>query len=154
MPATTITISSQQRDGLYELVRNHLGSAGDLCDRWSRRRTSARPSSSAWSSAKTFELMEDIGWGEDEGRESFELTMPLHDLTEVLNRLHGEAEVVLAGANPSPEEAHRFRHVLSSALAELEIPVSVLLLTGQEHRSSRFAEMEKALLVWSRGPHI
>lgn len=53
-----------------------------------------------------------------------------------------------------PEEAHRFRHVLSSALAELEIPVSVLLLTGQEHRSSRFAEMEKALLVWSRGPRI
>jgi hypothetical protein len=24
MPATTITISSEQRDGLYELLRNHL----------------------------------------------------------------------------------------------------------------------------------
>lgn len=32
MPATTITITSEQRDGLYELVRNHLGSAGDLVD--------------------------------------------------------------------------------------------------------------------------
>lgn len=31
--------------------------------------------------------------------------MPAHDLMEVLNRLHGEAEVVLAGANPSPEDA-------------------------------------------------
>ena len=30
MPATTITVTSDQRDGLYELARNHLGSAGDL----------------------------------------------------------------------------------------------------------------------------
>lgn len=42
-----------------------------------------------------FELLEDIGWGEDEGRESFELTMPVHDLTELLKRLHDEAEQVL-----------------------------------------------------------
>ncbi len=32
MPATTITIDREQRDGLYELVRNHLGSVGDLFD--------------------------------------------------------------------------------------------------------------------------
>jgi hypothetical protein len=32
MPGTTITISGAQRDGLYELVRNHLGSVGDLWD--------------------------------------------------------------------------------------------------------------------------
>jgi hypothetical protein len=44
-----------------------------------------------------FELLEDIGWGEDECRESFELTMPVHDLTELLKRLHDEAEEVLVG---------------------------------------------------------
>lgn len=48
-----------------------------------------------------FELLEEIGWGEDEGRESFELTMPVHDLTELLKRLHDEAEQVLQGRGPS-----------------------------------------------------
>jgi hypothetical protein len=32
VPGTTITIDRDQRDGLYELVRNHLGSVGDLFD--------------------------------------------------------------------------------------------------------------------------
>lgn len=32
MPRSTITIDRNQRDGLYELVRNHLGSIGDLWD--------------------------------------------------------------------------------------------------------------------------
>lgn len=38
MPATTITINREQRDGLYELARNHLGSAGDLFDALEREK--------------------------------------------------------------------------------------------------------------------
>jgi hypothetical protein len=38
--------------------------------------------------------------------------MPTHDLMEVLNRLHDEAEVVLAGANPSPEDAETNQRLL------------------------------------------
>lgn len=30
MPGTTTTIDKEQRDGLYELVRNHLGGIGDI----------------------------------------------------------------------------------------------------------------------------
>jgi hypothetical protein len=30
VPATTTTINRKHRDGLYELVRNHLGSVSDL----------------------------------------------------------------------------------------------------------------------------
>lgn len=30
MPGTTATIDKVQRDGLYELVRNHLGAIGDI----------------------------------------------------------------------------------------------------------------------------
>ena len=33
MPETTITIYRDQRDGLYELVRDHLGSIEDFLDR-------------------------------------------------------------------------------------------------------------------------
>jgi hypothetical protein len=42
-----------------------------------------------------FRLLEDLGWGEDDGRDGVELTMPTHDLMELLQRLHGEAERVL-----------------------------------------------------------
>ena len=49
MPATTITINREQRDGLYELTRNHLGSPATSLTRWSARRTTAKPSGSALS---------------------------------------------------------------------------------------------------------
>lgn len=105
MPATTITISSDQRDGLYELVRNHLGSAGDLVDLLERQKDWAKAEQLGLELAEDIRLMQDLGWGEDKGREDVELTMPPHDLMEVLNRLHGEAEVVRLGGNPSPEDA-------------------------------------------------
>ena len=104
MPATTITISSDQRDGLYELVRNHLGSVGDLFDALERDKDFVEAERLGIEFAEDFRLLQDLGWGERDTRESVELTMPPHDLMEVLNRLHGEAEVVLAGANPSPED--------------------------------------------------
>lgn len=105
MPATTITISSDQREGLYELVRNHLGSVSDLFDALERDKDFVEAERLGIEFAEDFRLLQDLGWGERDTRESVELTMPPHDLMEVLNRLHGEAEVVLAGANPSPEDA-------------------------------------------------
>lgn len=100
MPATTITISGPQRNGLYELVRNHLGSVGDLWDALERDKDFATAARLGLEFGD-FELLEDVGWGEDEGRESFELTMPVHDLMELLKRLHDEAEQVLVGRGPS-----------------------------------------------------
>ncbi|HWA54039.1 MAG TPA: hypothetical protein VG816_07695 [Solirubrobacterales bacterium] len=105
MPATTITVTSDQREGLYELVRNHLGSVGDLFDALERDKDFVEAERLGIEFAEDFRLLQDLGWGERDTRESVELTMPPHDLMEVLNRLHGEAEVVLAGANPSPEDA-------------------------------------------------
>lgn len=39
MPENTTTIDREQREGLYELIRSHLGSVGDLC----LRRRAAHP---------------------------------------------------------------------------------------------------------------
>jgi hypothetical protein len=97
MPGTTITISGAQRAGLYELVRNHLGLVGDLWDALERDKDFATAARLGLEFGEDFDLLEDIGWGEDEGRESFELTVPVHDLTELLKRLHDEAEQVLHG---------------------------------------------------------
>lgn len=112
MPATTITITQEQRDGIYELVRNHLGSVGDLFDALERDKDFATAARLGLELSEDFELLEDIGWAEDERREPFELTMAPHDLMELLQRLHGEAGMVLAGAEVSPEDTEtneRFR---------------------------------------------
>ncbi|MGC1852469.1 MAG: hypothetical protein WA687_08530 [Solirubrobacterales bacterium] len=103
MPGTTITISGPQRDGLYELVRNHLGSVGDLWDALERDKNFATAARLGLEFGEDFELLEEIGWGEDEDRESFELTMPVHDLMELLKRLHDEAEQVLHGKGTERE---------------------------------------------------
>jgi len=105
VPTTTIKIDREQHDGLYELVRNHLGSAGDLVDLLEQQKDWAKAEQLGLELAEDIRLMQDLGWSEDEGGDGVELTMPTHDLMEVLNRLHDEAEVVLAGANPSPEDA-------------------------------------------------
>lgn len=126
MPATTITIDSEQRDGLYELVRNHLGSVGDLFDALERDKDFAKAARLGLEFSEDFELLENIGWGEDEGRESFELTIPAHDLMEVLQRLHGEAGIVLGDSEESREDAEtkrRFRQgyvACEQVLAEID----------------------------------
>ena len=96
MPTTT-TVTRTQRAGIYELVRNHLAGIGDVAivlengDYATAERLGIE-------FAEDVDLLADIGWRPDEERESFELTMLVYDLAELLNRLHDEAERVLAGS--------------------------------------------------------
>lgn len=126
MPATTITITQEQRDGLYELGRNHLGSVGDLFDALERDKDFAKAARLGLEFGEDLKLLEDIGWDEDEGRDSFELTMAAHDLMEVLQRLHGEAGIVLGDSEESREDAEtkrRFRQgyvACEQMLAEID----------------------------------
>jgi len=94
---TTTTVTRTQRAGIYELVRNHLAGIGDVAivlengDYATAERLGIE-------FAEDVDLLADIGWRPDEERESFELTMLVYDLAELLNRLHDEAERVLAGS--------------------------------------------------------
>jgi hypothetical protein len=107
MPDITATIDRHQRDGLYELVRNHLGSVGDLWNALEHDKDFAKAERFGLEFGEDFRLLEDIGWKEKDDRESFELTIPPHDLMEVLKRLHGEAEAVLleSGSERESREA-------------------------------------------------
>jgi hypothetical protein len=95
MPTSTATIDRDQRDGLYELVRNHLGAVGDIWIALEENEDFATAERLGLEFGEDFRLLEDIGWAQCKRCESFTLTMPIHDLMELLQRLHGEAERVL-----------------------------------------------------------
>lgn len=101
-----ITIDSEQREGLYELVRNHLGSIEDLwlaLERTEDFQTAERLGRELMDDIR---LLEDIGWRPVEERERFELTMAPQELARTLRRLRGEAVSVLM---PSETEAQARR---------------------------------------------
>ena len=103
MPSITAIIDRHQRDGLYELVRNHLGSVGDLWNALEREEDFAKAERLGLELSEDLRLLDDIGWRVKDDRESFELTMPPHDLMEVLKRLHDEAAAVLTESGSERE---------------------------------------------------
>lgn|SRR5512146_2973226 len=107
MPDTTITIDRDQRGGLYELIRNHLGSIEDFWIALERTRDFAKAEQLGLEFAEDFRLLQDIGWDEHDEREKFDLTMPAHDLMELLKRLHDEAVKILVGSGGSEARSRR-----------------------------------------------
>jgi hypothetical protein len=100
----TATINRDQRDGIYELVRNHLGGIGDVWIALEENEDFATAERLGLEFGEDFRLLTDIGWRPDEDRGDFELTMPSHDLMEVLRRLHNEAKRLLT-ASPGERQS-------------------------------------------------
>lgn len=131
MPAITTTIECDQREGIYELVRNHLGNIEDFWIALERTKDFAAAERLGLEFGEDFRLLGDIGWAEDDDRVRFELSMPPHDLMKLLQRLHGEAEDVLvesgAEARASREDAETNRRcqlgyqACDKLLAELDL---------------------------------
>lgn len=113
MPAITTTIDRDQRDGLYELVRNHLGSIEDFWVALERTKDFAKAERLGLEFGEDFRLLQDIGWDDNDERETFDLTMPAHDLMELLQRLQSEAMPLLvevgAQAQASRDDAETDR---------------------------------------------
>jgi hypothetical protein len=97
VPGTTTTIDKEQRDGLYELVRNHLGEIGDIWLALEQDGEYELAERMGIEFSEDFRLLADLGWEPQDKRSSFELTMEAHDLAELLTRLRGEAIGVLDG---------------------------------------------------------
>jgi hypothetical protein len=97
VPGPIATIDCDQRDALYELVLNHLSAIGDL---WIAVEDNefSKAEQLGIEFGEDLRLMHDLGWRETAGRGGVDLTMPPHDLMELLRRLHGEAECVLVGS--------------------------------------------------------
>jgi hypothetical protein len=104
MPSSTATISKDQRDGLYELVRNHLGGLGDVWIAMEAKGDYATAERLALEFTEDFRLLADLGWEPEDSREAVELTMPREDLMEALKRVRGEAEGWLGGLESDCEQ--------------------------------------------------
>jgi len=94
---TTTTIDKDQRNGLYELVRNHLGGIGDIWIALEQDGEYELAERMGIEFSEDFRLLADIGWQLEDKRTEVELTMEAHDLAELLTRLRGEAIGVLDG---------------------------------------------------------
>jgi hypothetical protein len=115
VPDTTTTINRDQRDGLYEVIRNHLALVQDFWVAMERTKDGAMAERLGLEFAEDFRLLQDIGWCEKDERETFDLTMPEHDLMELLQRLQGEAVDVLVESG-AEVQASRGRRRNRSAL--------------------------------------
>ena len=132
MPSITATIDHHQRDGLYELVRNHLGAIGDVWIALEENEDFATAERLGIEFGEDFRLLADIGWQPRDDRESFELTMPAHDLMEVLKRLHGEAASVLSGSVTERESQEADAETDARFQLGLDVCEEVLVGLGRE----------------------
>ena len=94
---TTATIDRERRNALYELVLDHLSGIGDF---WIaiEEKDFVKAERLGIEVGEDFRLLEDIGWEPEHRPANVDLTIPPHDLIELLRRLHGEAESVLEGS--------------------------------------------------------
>ncbi|MET0558578.1 MAG: hypothetical protein ABW065_07895 [Solirubrobacterales bacterium] len=102
-----VTIDREERDGLYELVRNHLGSIEDFWVALERTKNFAAFGRMGKEFAEDFRLLQDIGWSEYEARETYVLTMPTDELRKLLWRLRDEAAQVLIEHGDEAESRRR-----------------------------------------------
>jgi hypothetical protein len=99
VPTTTIT--QDQRNGLYELVRNHLAGIEDIWTTLEQNKDFATAERLGIEFGEDIRLLQDLGWTPTDSRQAVDLTMPTHNLIELLQRLHGDAKQLLV---ESPSE--------------------------------------------------
>lgn len=90
MPTNTATITADQRNAIYELVRDHLSGLGDL-DLALEHGEIATAERLGEAFARDLRLLADLGWGIEDERRTIALTMPADELEEALRRLRSEA---------------------------------------------------------------
>ena len=119
MPNTTITITREQRQPLHRLVTQHISGIGDVDMKLSADDFAAAERLGLEYS-EDIRMLNDLGWDPDDERESFDLTLPQHDLMEALKRLRHDAEDGL-----SEKEEQRAREEADEVKAYFERALDV-----------------------------
>lgn len=95
MHIPTATIAREQRDGIYEIVRDHLRGIGDVSVSLENEDYAAAEQL-AEEFRNDFRLLQDISWKRRGLQPRFSLTMPAEELAEILRRMQAEARKVLS----------------------------------------------------------
>jgi hypothetical protein len=135
VPGTVTTIDRDQREGLYELVRNHLGSIEDFWVALERTRDFDKAERLGLEFAEDFRLLGDIGWREHDYRETYVLTMPAGELEGLLRRLQREATELLIESGTEAESSRRDADTDRRFQVGYETCETVLLDLGRGRRS-------------------
>jgi hypothetical protein len=135
MPRKTIKITGEERDALYDQVRNHLAALGDVFVAMECHKDYATAERLGIEFGEDFRLLQDLGWPENDGRERVELTMPYEDLTELMRRLLAEAQGGLVDARKERE-----------AVAGADV------IEGLESTIQTCCEVMEAIDLQERGP--
>jgi hypothetical protein len=135
MPRKTIKISAEERDALYDQVRNHLAALGDVFVAMECQKDYATAERLGIEFGEDFRLLQDLGWPENDGRERVDLTMPYEDLTELMRRLLAEAQGGLVDARKERE-----------AVAGADV------IEGLESTIQTCSEVIEAIGLQERGP--
>lgn len=136
MPSITATITRDQRDGIYELVRNHLGGIGDVWIALEQSKDFATAERLGIEFGEDFRLLDDIGWQPNEFRDAFELTLPPQDLSELLDRLRGDAKRLLAESPGERRAQDEDRETSERFQYGLDVCVELLAELGQREGES------------------
>jgi hypothetical protein len=112
MPSSTATITAEQRDAIYALIRDHLSGIGDLAIAFELSDYEAVERLGR-AFAQDLELLASLGWSEQDDRRNVALTMPPVRLDEALRRLRSEAAEGLVGS-PEVQQAARHEENLSA----------------------------------------
>ena len=136
MPDVTAVIDRHQRYGLYELIRSHLGSVGDLWHALAQESDFAKAERLGRELGEDLRLLDDIGWKEDEGRGSFALTMPPDELARALRRLRDEAAALLTGSASERESREAEAEIRVRFKRGIDACKEVLLGIGGEGESA------------------
>lgn len=136
MPSTTITISREQRDPLHRLVTQHISGIGDVDMKLSAGDFIAAERLGLEYS-EDIRMLDDLGWNPEDERQSFDLTLPPHDLMEALKRLRHDAEDGL-----SEKEEQRAREESDEVKAYFENARDVCgeLIDTLDHRTGTARE--------------
>lgn len=149
MPSSTATISKDQRDGLYALVRNHLGGLSDVFVEMEQRRDFDAAERLGREFAEDFRLLDDIGWQPNDGREAVALTMPLGELLELLQRLQDEAERLLTESPPSAGRGRKMRRRIGT-FASASTPARAFWPTLIAKAADQWSPRPRSLLASPR----
>jgi hypothetical protein len=96
MYRSTITSTAAERLPIYELIFDHLAGAGAIHTLLLHGMVD-KAEARGLELAEDIRLLNDIGWDRGDPRESFELTMPPEDLTELLKRMAAAATAGISG---------------------------------------------------------